>query len=66
MINLTIDTTRLPDNPVHRGMSMLDQMLRAGIPATGVLFPEGVESGTLSMTAPDLCTGEMLVTWSAE
>ncbi len=66
MINLTLDTTRLSDNPVHRGMNVLDQMRRAGIPATGVLYPEGVESGVLSISAPDLCTGEVLVTWAPD
>ena len=66
MINLTIDTARLSDNPVHRGMNMLDQMRRAGIPATGVLFPEGVESGVLTLGSSDLCTGEVLVTWAPD
>ncbi len=66
MIKLTIDTTRLPDNVVHRGMSVLAQMQAAGIPAVGVLFFENVESGVLTLGSPDLCTGEVAVTWVAD
>lgn len=62
MISLTLDTSGL-DNVVHRGMVVLQRLQRAGIPAMGVLNLETVARGTLSISAPDIATGEITYTW---
>jgi hypothetical protein len=45
---VNIDT--VSDQPVHQGLAVLAQLRRAGVPATGVLRPTGVEYGELRVT----------------
>jgi hypothetical protein len=54
------------ENPVHRFLYVKDRLDRAGIPVVGSISVEGVESGTLSITAPDILTGEVTYTWVAD
>lgn len=63
MITLTVDPARF-ENPVHRGLRTLEELRARGVPAIGVLFVEGVESGTLSISAPDLGSGEITYSWT--
>lgn len=52
------------ENAVHRGMRVLAELQRAGIPAFGVLFVEGVTHGMLKIDAPDIETGEVTYAWN--
>jgi len=63
VISLTLDPTKLSNQPVHRGIALLARLRERGIPASGVLSVEGVDYGTLSISSPDLCTGEVLYIW---
>lgn len=65
MITLTLDTTNL-DNVVHRGMTVLQRLQKAGVPAVGVLGVETVERGVLMVSAPDIASGEITYTWKDE
>lgn len=62
MIALTLDTSNL-NAVVHRSMTVLQRLQKAGIPAVGVLSVETVERGTLTISAPDVATGEITYTW---
>ena len=63
MKTLTVDSTTLHVNPVHRGLRLVKELRDAGIPAFGSISLEGVESGTLSIASPDLVTGEVVYSW---
>lgn len=65
MITLRVDPDSLHANPVHRALRLIRTLRSEGIPAFGAIALEGVESGTLSISAPDLATGEVLYAWSA-
>jgi len=60
---VALDVQSINANPVHRMMGLVKALQEEGIPAFGVISLEGVESGTLSMTAPDLATGKTIFTW---
>ena len=64
MITLRVDPEALHANPVHRALQFIRALRNEGIPAFGAIALEGVESGTLSITAPDLATGEVLYAWT--
>lgn len=61
--SISIDPNRF-DNPVHQGMYVLQALQQAGVPATGVLYVAGVESGVLTISAPDLTDGLVAYEWS--
>ena len=63
-LTIRLDLSRL-ENPIHRGMNLVAEMRKAGIPAIGELWPEGVESGTLEIDAVDLDTGETEIRWKS-
>lgn len=63
MIQIQVDPTQF-DNPILRGIKTLERLRAAGVPACGVLYPEGVECGTLTMSEPDLGNGEVTYTWN--
>lgn len=65
MISVTQDPTRF-ENPIHRGMDALARLKSAGVPVIGVIYPEAVESGTLSVSAPDLVDGNVTWVWHAK
>ncbi len=52
------------DSEVHKGMHILSEMRRAGIPVVGVLFPLGVERGRLEIEFDDLASDEWVFRWS--
>ncbi len=64
MKTITIDPATLHPNPVHRAMALIKELRDAGIPAVGAIALENVEYGTLSITAPDLVTGEVVYSWT--
>ncbi|MEO6364028.1 MAG: hypothetical protein ABIO71_12420 [Caldimonas sp.] len=64
MKTLTLDPMALAINPVHRFLALLRRLRDEGIPAFGSIALEGVTSGTLSITAPDLLTGEVTYSWT--
>ena len=64
MKSVTLDPASLHANPVHRFLALVKRLREAGIPAVGSIALEGVESGTLSITAPDLLTGEVTYSWT--
>lgn len=66
MKSVTLDPQALHVNPVHRFLALLKVLRDEGIPAFGAIALEGVESGTLSITAPDMVTGEVTYSWSPE
>ena len=64
MKTITIDPATLHANPVHRALVLIARLRDEGIPAFGAIALEGVEYGTLSITAPDLATGEVTYSWA--
>jgi hypothetical protein len=54
------------ENPIHQGMFVLQRLRDAGVPVLGHLWPMGVESGVLSVGAPDLADGVVTYTWEPE
>ena len=66
MRTLTLDPQAVHANPVHRALTLMKLLRQEGIPVFGAIALEGVESGTLSMTAPDLATGEVTYSWIEE
>jgi hypothetical protein len=58
-----IDVEQLHANPVHRALRLIKVLRDAGIPAFGAIALEGVESGVLSIAAPDLATGKVVYSW---
>lgn len=50
-------------NPIHQGLHVLERLRGAGVPVLGVLWPEGVESGVLSIEPPDLDSGATPYRW---
>ncbi len=63
---LTLDPQAVHANPVHRALTLMKLLRAEGIPVFGAIALEGVESGTLSMTSPDLVTGEVTYSWKSE
>jgi hypothetical protein len=63
-IAITIDPAALHPNPVHRALAIIRRLRDVGIPAVGVIALENVEHGTLSISAPDLVTGEVRYAWT--
>lgn len=63
MINVTQDPSRF-ESPIHRGMNALALLVQSGVPVVGVLFPESVEWGSLTVSAPDLVEGTVVWTWT--
>lgn len=59
-----VDPEKLHPNPVHRWLAVKKHLLDSGIPVVGSIAIEGVESGTLSISAPDLATGEVTYSWN--
>lgn len=66
MKTLTLDPMTLHANPVHRFLALVKRLRDEGIPAVGSIALEGVDSGTLSITAPDILTGEVTYFWEPE
>lgn len=66
MKSVTLDPQTLHANPVHRALHLIKVLHDEGIPAFGAIALEGVESGTLHITAPDICTGEVTYSWTDE
>jgi len=52
------------DNPVTRGMHILNALRGAGVPVVGTLWPEGVESGSLSVDLDDLAFDGRVYKWT--
>ncbi len=48
------------DQPIHQGMAVLKELRRAGVPVLGILWPEGVQHGELTVTRVDKQT---IYTW---
>ncbi len=65
MIEVRIAAARLAkfDSDVHRGMFVLRELLAAGVPVVGVLFPLGVERGKLEMEYDELVSDEWVWRW---
>ncbi len=66
MKSVTLDPQALHANPVHRFLALVRRLRDEGIPAVGSIALEGVETGTLSITSPDLLTGEVTYSWTDE
>lgn len=62
MITVVIDPTKF-DNPVLRGLDTLARLRDRGVPVIGVLWPEAVESGKLTVSEPDLADGTVRYSW---
>jgi hypothetical protein len=60
---VTLDPQTLHANPVHRFLALVKRLRDEGIPAFGAIAFEGVESGVISITAPDILTGEVTYSW---
>jgi hypothetical protein len=63
---VTLDPQALHANPVHRFLALKKVLRDEGIPAFGAIALEGVESGVISITAPDILTGEVTYSWMPE
>ena len=63
MKTVTLDPQTLHANPVHRALTLMKRLRDEGIPVFGAIALEGVEEGALTITAPDLATGEVTYTW---
>ena len=63
---LVVDPTTLHANPVHRALTLIRRLRDEGIPAFGAIALEGVTSGVLSITAPDLVSGEVTYSWQSD
>jgi hypothetical protein len=63
VINVTQDLSRF-ENPIHRGMNALALLKQSGVPVIGVVYPEAVEWGSLTVSAPDLVDGTVTWSWS--
>ena len=65
MIEVRIPAERLVrfGNEVHAGMHVLKALREAGVPAVGVLYVQGVESGVLSIEFEDLAMDEWVYRW---
>lgn len=63
-ITFTADPDLYNRQPILVGAHLIRRMRELGVPVVGDLWPICVESGVLSVTAPDLSTGE--VTWRWE
>ena len=66
MKTVTLDPQALHANPVHRFLALVRRLRDEGIPAFGSIALEGVESGVISITAPDILTGEVTYSWTPE
>ena len=66
MKSLTLDPQAVHPNPVHRALTLMKLLRQEGIPVFGAIALEGVESGTLSITAPDIISGEVTYSWIEE
>lgn len=64
MTRVTVQPDKF-ENPVLFGLHVLTKLRDAGVPAIGVLWPAGVESGTLSVEPPDLVDGSVTWSWAA-
>jgi hypothetical protein len=62
-LTLSVDPATLHENPVHRALVLIKRLRAVGIPAVGAIALENVEHGTISISAPDLVTGEVLYSW---
>jgi hypothetical protein len=62
--SVLVDPEALHVNPVLRFMALKKLLADEGIPVYGSIAVEGVTSGTLSIGAPDLLTGEVLYSWT--
>lgn len=62
MTSFTLDPTAF-DNPVHLGQYLLRNLRELGVPVVGVLWPIGVESGSLVIGEVDLTTGCIEYRW---
>jgi hypothetical protein len=52
-------------NDIHRGLHVLTQLRKAGVPVLGLLWPIGVESGHLHITVEeDLDGSNRVFTWT--
>lgn len=63
---LTVDPQAVHANPVHRALTLMRLLRSEGIPVFGAIALEGVESGTLHITAPDIVTGEVTYSWTPD
>lgn len=63
MISVTLDPDALAVNPVHKFMALKKRLQDEGIPVFGSIALEGIETGELTITAPDLATGEVTYSW---
>lgn len=63
-ISLVVDPATLHENPVHRALVLIKRLRAVGIPAVGAIALENVEHGELTITAPDLLTGEVRYSWT--
>jgi hypothetical protein len=46
------------------GVFILKELKSLGVPVVGALWPQHVESGTLTVEAPDLADGRVRWTWT--
>lgn len=53
------------DHPIHLGIHILNELRAAGVPALGSLWPQGAETGTLSVVCDDLAYGGRIYQWEA-
>ncbi len=63
-VTVTVDPSRFDGNPVHLGLHLLNNLRDSGVPVVGVLWPVGVESGTLTVGEVDMCDGTIEWTWA--
>jgi acetyl esterase/lipase len=54
-VNITVSIESKFIQPVHQGIATLKALKDAGVPVVGVLWPEGVQHGTLSVTTVAGC-----------
>ena len=66
MKTLTVDPQAVHVNPVHRALTLMRLLRSEGIPVFGAIALAGVESGTLSITSPDVVTGEVTYSWKSD
>ncbi len=55
--------TKLNESHVHLGQYVLRKLREKGVPVEGVLFPTGVESGTLEIEGDDLASDDVIWRW---
>jgi len=62
-VEFWVDPTKW-EHPIMYGVFILKELKSLGVPGVGALWPQHVESGTLTVEAPDLADGRVRWTWT--